>query len=106
VPARAVAPIDLTGYWVSSVVDRRRFRVAPQKGDIPYLPLNAAARRAANLWDPASDEAGGNACGDYGAVGVIERPRRLPISWDNDTTLPIDADAGTPNPVSRLRSRA
>jgi hypothetical protein len=65
-------------YWVSSVVDRRRFRVAPQKGDIPYLPLNAAARRAANLWDPANDEAGGNACGDYGAVGVIERPGARP----------------------------
>ena len=87
-------------YWVSSVVDRRRFRVAPQKGDIPYLPLNAAARRAANLWDPAKDEAGGNACWAYGAVSVIERPRRLDISWEND------GDAGTPNPGARLRSRA
>jgi hypothetical protein len=87
------------------VVDRRRFRVSPQKGDIPYLPLHAAARRTAKLRDPAKDEAGGNACLAHGAVGVIERPRRLDISWESDTTLPIDA-AGTPNPVARLRSRA
>jgi hypothetical protein len=31
----------------------------------------------------------------YGAVGVIERPGRLHISWENDTTLRIDVDAGT-----------
>jgi hypothetical protein len=70
------------------------------------LPLHAAARRAANLSDSTKDEAGGNACRAYGAAGVIERPRRLNRSWENDTTLPIDADAGTPNPVARLRSRA
>ena len=56
--------------------------MSPQKGDNPYFALNAAARRAANLWDPARDEAGGNACGAYGAVGVIEGPRRLDISWE------------------------
>jgi hypothetical protein len=32
------------------------------------------------------DEAGGNAGRAYGAVGVIERPRRLDLSWENDTT--------------------
>jgi hypothetical protein len=54
-PARAAAPIDLTGYWVSSVLDRRWFGVSPQKGDIPYSPLNAVARRATNrVWVPAS----------------------------------------------------
>ena len=45
--ARAAAPIDLTGYWVSQIVDEWRFRVTPQKGDVPYLPINAAARRVA-----------------------------------------------------------
>jgi hypothetical protein len=63
---------------------------SPPKGDIPYLPLNAAARRAANLWDPAKDEAGGNAWMAYGAVGVMPRPARRHISWENDTTLRID----------------
>ena len=45
--AKSVAPIDVTGYWVSMIVDEWRFRVTPQKGDIPYLPLNAEARKVA-----------------------------------------------------------
>jgi len=92
---RAGAPIDLTGYWVSQIVDEWRFRVTPQKGDIPYLPLNPQARQIANAWDPAKDEAEGNQCKAYGAVGVMQRPGRLHITWENDTTLRIDADAGT-----------
>ena len=93
--ARAAAPIDLTGYWVSHIVDEWRFRVAPQKGDIPYLPINAAARRVALAWDPAKDEADGNQCKAYGAVGVMQRPGRLHISWEDDNTLKIETDAGT-----------
>jgi hypothetical protein len=92
---RSSAPIDLTGYWVSQIVDEWRFRVSPQKGDIAYLPLNAEARQIANSWDPAKDEAEGNACKAYGAVGVMQRPGRLRISWDNDTTMKIETDAGT-----------
>ena len=92
---RAAAPIDLTGYWVSQIVDEWRFRVDPQKGDIPYLPLNAEARRVANAWDPAKDQTEGHACRAYGAVGVMQRPGRLHIEWENDTTLRIDFDAGT-----------
>jgi hypothetical protein len=93
--AQGVAPIDLTGYWVSIIVDEWRFRVSPQKGDISYLPLNNEARQIANAWDPAKDEADGKACKAYGAVGVMQRPGRLHITWDNPTTLKIDADAGT-----------
>ena len=92
---RAAAPIDLTGTWVSLIVDEWRFRVTPQKGDLPYLPLNPEARKIANAWDPAKDEAEGNACKAYGAVGVMQRPGRLRISWENDNTLKIEADAGT-----------
>jgi hypothetical protein len=94
-PAREAAPFDPTGYWVSIIVDEWRFRVTPQKGDIPYLPLNAEARRVANSWDPAKDEADGNQCKAYGAVGVMQRPGRLHITWDDDNTLRIEADAGT-----------
>src|ERR1700749_1414249 len=65
--ARQAAPIDLTGYWVSLIVDEWRFRVTPQKGDIVYLPLNAQARQIANAWDPDKDQADGNACKAYGA---------------------------------------
>jgi hypothetical protein len=69
--------------------------VAPQKGDIPYLPINAAARRVALSWDPAKDEAEGSQCKAYGAVGVMQRPGRLHISWEDDNTLKIETDAGT-----------
>jgi hypothetical protein len=95
VAPKASAPIDLTGYWVSLIVDEWRFRVSPQKGDIPYLPINAEARRVATAWDPAKDEAAGNQCKAYGAVGVMQRPGRLHITWENDNTLRLDADAGT-----------
>src|SRR5580704_16038018 len=92
--AQAAAPIDLTGYWVSMIVDEWRFRVTPQKGDIVYLPINATARRIALAWDPAKDEAEGNQCKAYGAVGVMQRPGRLHITWDDDNTLRIETDAG------------
>jgi hypothetical protein len=92
---QAAAPIDVTGYWVSQIVDEWRFRVTPQKGDIPYLPINADARRVANAWDPDKDIAEGKQCRAYGAVGVMQRPGRLHVTWENDRTLRIDADAGT-----------
>ncbi len=92
---QAAAPIDLTGTWVSMIVDEWRFRVSPQKGDIPYLPINNDARQIANAWDPAKDEAEGKQCKAYGAVGVMQRPGRIRITWDNPTTLKIEADAGT-----------
>jgi len=92
---RGTAPIDVTGYWVSLIVDEWRFRVSPQKGDIPYLPLNAEARKIAMAWDPDKDEKDGNQCKAYGAVGVMQRPGRLHLTWADDTTLRLDADAGT-----------
>jgi hypothetical protein len=93
--AKAAAPIDLTGYWVSQIVDEWRFRVSPIKGDINYMPLNAEARKVANAWDPAKDEADGNQCKAYGAVGVMQRPGRVHITWEDEGTLRIDTDAGT-----------
>jgi hypothetical protein len=99
---QAAAPIDVTGYWVSQVVDEWRFRVSPQKGDILYLPLNNDARQIANAWDPAKDEAEGNQCKAYGAVGVMQRPGRLHITWENPTTLRIEADAGTQTRLLRF----
>lgn len=99
---RAAAPIDLTGYWVSIIVDEWRFRVTPQKGDIPYLPINNRAREIANAWDPAKDEAAGEQCKAYGAVGLMQRPGRLHITWEDDATLRIDADAGTQTRLLRF----
>jgi hypothetical protein len=93
--AQAAAPIDLTGYWVSEIVDEWRFRVTPKKGDIDYLPINAEARKIAMAWDPDKDTADGAQCRAYGAVGVMQRPGRLHVSWKDENILQIEADAGT-----------
>jgi hypothetical protein len=91
---KEAAPSDLTGYWVSQIVDEWRFRVTPQKGDILYLPINAQARKIAQAWDPDKDVASGQQCKAYGAVGVMQRPGRMRITWENDTTLRMDFDSG------------
>jgi hypothetical protein len=93
--AQTGAPVDLTGYWVSQIVDEWRFRVTPQKGDIAYLPINGEARKVALAWDPDKDGADGAQCKAYGAVGLMQRPGRLHIVWKDENTLQIDADAGT-----------
>ena len=49
----------------------------------------------ADTWDPAKDTADGNACRSYGAAGIMRVPGRLHISWQDDTTLKIETDAGT-----------
>ena len=92
---RSLAPIDLTGNWVSIVTEDWRFRmVTPPKGDYASVPLNAAARAIADKWDPAKDEADGNACKSYGAANIMRVPGRLHISWQDDNTLKIETDAG------------
>jgi hypothetical protein len=94
--AKAQAPIDLTGYWVSVVTEDWRYRmVTAPKGDHPGLPLNAEGNRVANSWDPAKDEAAGDQCKAYGAAGVMRAPGRLHITWDGDNTLKIETEAGT-----------
>jgi hypothetical protein len=94
-PARTVAPIDVTGQWVSIVTEDWRFRmVVPPKNDYPGLPLTAAARAAANAWDPQADLAAGNACKAYGVGGIMRMPTRLRVSWEGESTLEIQTDAG------------
>ena len=92
--ARASAPIDLTGYWVAFVTEDWRFRmVTPVKGDYQGVPLTPEARKVADAWDPAA-AAAGNACKPYGAAAIMRVPGRLHITWQDDTTLRIDTDAG------------
>jgi hypothetical protein len=94
-PARDVAPIDLTGQWVSIVTEDWRFRmVTPPANDFPGLPLNAAAQTAAAAWDPQRDLVEGNQCRAYGAGGIMRMPTRLRIEWDDESTLEIRTDAG------------
>ena len=93
---RAGAPFDITGYWVAVITEDWRYRmIAAPKGDFTGIPLNAEGAKIANAWDPAKDEAAGNACKSYGAAAIMRVPTRLHITWENDTTLKIETDAGT-----------
>jgi hypothetical protein len=102
-PARQGAPIDLTGYWVSVVSEDWEFRmVTPNKGVYDTLTLNNEGRRVADTWDPAKDEAAGEQCRSYGAANIMRLPTRLHITWENDTTLRMDTDAGTQSRLFRF----
>ena len=64
--AKAASPADLTGYWVSVVTEDYRWRmVTPLKGDAASVPINDAARKIVDAWDPAKDEAAGLQCKSY-----------------------------------------
>src|SRR5258705_216022 len=92
--ARAAAPFDMTGYWVSIVGEDWRWRMFPNKGDYAGVPLNADGRKVADTWDPAKDEAEGEQCKGYGAPGIMRIPGRFHITWQDDQTLKIETDAG------------
>lgn len=93
---RAQAPRDISGYWVSIVTEDWHWRmVTPRKGDFASLPLNDEGRRVANAWDAAKDAKSGAACKAYGAAAIMRVPGRLRVSWENETTLSIQTDAGT-----------
>lgn len=119
--ARAMAPIDLTGYWTAVVTEDWHVRmltaprgdfgvgepgvienpgqgllgVGPNPAARSNIPYNVTGAQAAMKWDPARDEAEGNACKAYGAPGLMRQPTHLRISWQDDNTLKIEADAGT-----------
>ena len=118
---KAQAPIDLTGYWTAVISEDWHVRMltAPKgdfgggiagtienpgvgfigagpnpsaQGNIPY---KIAGAQAAMQWDPAKDEAEGNACKAYGAGGIMRMPTHLHITWQDETTLKVEADYGT-----------
>lgn len=93
--AKAAAPVDLTGYYLSVVTEDWRFRMmTPAKGDYPSIPLNAEGRKVAAAWNPAKDEAEGNQCKAYGAGGIMRMPGRIHITWQDDNTLKLEMDTG------------
>jgi hypothetical protein len=101
--ARAAAPYDVTGYWVSEVTEKWRFRMlVPDKGDYVMVPLNPEGRKVANAWDPARDQVSGEACRSWRCCSPAG-PGRLHIYWEDDSTLRMDTfrDAGSPLPLRR-----
>src|SRR5690349_16630039 len=92
---KASAPVDITGYWVALVTEDWRFRmVTPRKGDYQAVPMTEQARKIANAWDPAADEASSDQCKAYGAPAIMRLPARFHISWQDDNTLRVDSDSG------------
>jgi hypothetical protein len=93
--AKAAAPIDITGHWVSLITDDWVYRmITPAKGDVSYVPLNPEGRRVADAWDPARDQAAGEQCKGYAAPAIMRLPSRVEISWQDDNTLKLDVDTG------------
>jgi hypothetical protein len=106
-PAKASAPIDLTGYWVAFVNEDWRYRmVTPAKGDYRGVPITLEALKVINAWDPAADEAAGSQCKSYGAGAIMRVPGRIHVTWQDDNTMRIDADAGTQTRLFRFAPAA
>ena len=99
--AEKAALMDLTGYWVSVVNQDWRFRMmTPPKGDYAQVPLNAAARKIADEFNPAL-YGGANYqtsqiidCRAYGAAALMHMPTRLHITWASPDLLKIETDWG------------
>ena len=105
--ARAAAPVDLVGQWVSVISEDWRWRmVTPLKGDFANIPVNEQARTVGRAWDPEKDEAAGEACRAYGAPAIMRVPGRVRISWQDDETLKIETDAGQQTRLLRFRPGA
>ena len=101
---RQAAPIDLTGYWVSPIIEDWKFRmVVPNKGVFGGVPLNAQGQKVGMAWDPAADEKAGEECRAFGAAGIMRLPGRLRISWQDDTNLKIETDTGTQTRIFSFR---
>jgi hypothetical protein len=93
---RQLAPVDLTGTWVSIVTEDWRWRmVTPPRGDVASIPVNGEGRKAAASWNLEADNTSGHQCKAYGVGGIMRQPGRLRISWQDDQTLKMEFDAGT-----------
>jgi hypothetical protein len=105
--AKASAAVDLTGYWVAFVTEDWRFRmVTPRKGDYQAVPITEQARKVADAWNPAADEASGDQCKAYGAAAIMRVPPRFHIAWQDDNTLRVESDSGMQTRLFHFNSPA
>jgi hypothetical protein len=66
----------------------------PPRGDYTSVPISPEGRKVADAWDLEADNAAGLQCKAYGAAAIMRQPTRLRITWENETTLRIETDAG------------
>ena len=131
--AEKVAPIDLTGYWVSVITEDWRWRMlTPPKGDYASVPLNPAGRKIADQFSPelyggstATGAVGGGGsladtvqrepigryqvsgiidCRAYGAAGIMRMPTRVHITWQGPDELKLETDWGEQTRVFHFTS--
>jgi len=101
--ARAAAPVDLTGYWVSVVTEDWAWRMrTPPPGDYASVPINDAGRRVADAWTEAED----GSCLAFGAGALLRLPLRIHVTWDDDATLRIETDYGEQTRLLRFGQTA
>jgi hypothetical protein len=105
--ARAAAPKDFTGYWVSVVTEHWHLRMlVPPRGDYSMLPLSPEVRKIADTWDLAKAKAETDQCKAYGPPALMRVPGRLNIHWTDDNTLQLDTDSGTQTRTFRFGAAA
>lgn len=95
---RATAATDVTGTWVSVITEEWVSRmVTPRKGYTRGggIHLTPEGMKLVNMWDPAKDESAGEQCKGYGAVGVTRLPGKVRLTWQDDTTLKAEFEAGS-----------
>lgn len=108
-PAQEMAPIDLTGTWVSVVTEDWRWRMvtppAPSPNpDVASIPMNGEGRKVAASWNLAADNAAGLQCKAFGVGGIMRQPGRVRVSWQDPQTLKMEFDAGTQTRVLHFDS--
>lgn len=101
---KAGAPVDMTGYWASVVVEDWKYRMLPPSrvqapppgifGGGIGVPVNPQGLKVAMTWDPAKDDAAGQQCRSYGAANIMRVPGRIHVTWQDEQTLKIETDAG------------
>ncbi len=77
-----------------------------RKGEYTRIPLTPAARKVADTWDPARDEAAGELCKGYTAAGITRMPGRIRLSWQDDYTMKMELEAGNQTRLFHFRSGA
>lgn len=95
VPAKTMATVDLTGYWVSLVTEDWYSRMkTPRKGDVAGIPATPLALDAANAWDPAKDGVEADSCKNYGGATIMRVATRIHVTWADENILKLETDAG------------
>jgi hypothetical protein len=67
--------------------------------------MTIEAKKVADTWDPAKDEAAGEQCKSYGAPALMSVPGRAHITWEDDNTLKVETDAGMQTRLLRFGSQ-